>query len=191
MKNNSFYIIIALLIGGGITYLVLNKEPEQNPIDPVGGPPRGVLEAGTFKDFTGTNVLLSTTTDATSTPVYVLGAKKITWVFGQGSDGAAASLTTFFVEVSLTDPEVTNGIAQQGSTGLNQDFIVYNRLIDNVTNSISQDLTRVGEITSAIATSTFTMDLSQDAYKYVRCIAAVQTIDSGNASSTCGAIIHW
>ena len=183
MKNNLLYIIIALLIGvgGGTVYLVLDKEPA--PIDPVGGTARGVLESGTFRDLT---LYAATTTDATSSPIYILGAKKITWFVGVvelGSD--------FSVQVINTDPDILSGIAQQGSVRNNQDFITYNKLISNVTNSNSQEITRVGKTALTVSTTTFTMDLSQESYKYVRAVTAATPDGAGAASTSVGVLIEW
>ena len=138
------------------------------------------------------DMFTATTTPATSTPVAIEGAKRATFVFAQGSDGAAASLTEFSVEVSNTAPSTNaNGEFEQHSTGVNQDFVQFNKLISNVTNTNSQTLTRVGKVSPSTATSTYSMDLDRDTWKYVRCIASVATTDGTNASSTCQVLIDY
>lgn len=113
----------------------------------------------------------ATTTNATSTTAninaYIQGAKRATFYFqrgdttGQGNSGS----TSFSVEVSRTN-----------STS-DADWIDYNKLIDNVTNANSQNLTRVGSASlSGTSTKIYSMDLEHDNINFVRCIA-VETTD--------------
>ena len=132
--------------------------------------------------------LNATTTTATSTnqfsPTIIESAEKITFFFqrgdttGQGNTGTS----TFSVQ-----------IAQKNDS--ESDWITYNRLIDNVTNTNSQTLTRVGSVIlsasgdygTATATKAYSMDLSQDVYKYARCVVNEGT----DGEHTCKAIIKY
>ena len=120
--------------------------------------------------------LNATTTNATSTTASinanVQGAKKATFYFqrgdttGQGNTGTS----TFSIQVSRTN------------SATQSDWITYNKLIDNVTNSISQNLTRVGSVAmgndmgNGTSTKIYSMDLQHDNIQFVRCIV-VETTD--------------
>lgn len=124
----------------------------------------------------------ATTTSATSTNIAswiddagrvdtgafnITGAKAVTWYFSRGgATGPNTGTSTFRVEVS-----------DDGST-----WQRYYKLVSNVTNSNSQNLTRVETVAIEAATSTTIvgMDLTNDAFKFTRCIV-VETID-GNHS---------
>ena len=115
--------------------------------------------------------LNATTTNATSTTASinasVQGARKATFYFqrgdttGQGNTGSSL----FHIEVSRTN------------SSSNNDWIDYNKLVDNVTNTNGQNLTRVGSASlSASSTKIYSLDLQHDNIQFVRCIV-VETTD--------------
>jgi len=117
----------------------------------------------------------ATTTNATSTTAsinaYIQGAKRATLYFSRGDTTGTGNSgsTSFSVEVSRTN-----------STS-DADWIDYNKLIDNVTNTNSQTLTRVGSASlSGTSTKMYSLDLENDNLSFIRCIS-VETTD-GNAS---------
>lgn len=124
----------------------------------------------------------ATTTSATSTDIAswiddagrldngafnITGAKAVTWYFSRGgATGPNTGTSTFRVEVS--------------DNGTN--WYRYYKLVSNVTNSNSQNLTRVETVAIEAATSTTItgMDLTNDSFKFVRCIVA-ETIDGDHS----------
>jgi len=128
----------------------------------------------------------ATTTSATSSPINIKGAKRVTWEFSSNDLGA-----DFSVQVMVGDPDVDSGVAQQGDAENNQDFVTYNKLIDNVTNTNSQQLTRVGVVSTVNGTSTYSMDLENDLFSNARCIAGVSGGKFEESSTTCKALIEF
>lgn len=115
--------------------------------------------------------LNATTTNATSTTASinanVQGVKKATFYFQRGdTTGTGNSGSSLFhIEVSRTN------------SSSDADWIDFNKLVDNVTNTNGQNLTRVGSASlSATSTKIYSMDLSNDNIQFVRCIA-VETTD--------------
>lgn len=115
----------------------------------------------------------ATTSQATSTGYEIWGVKRVTAYFTRNDGNAASTATsTFSIEVS-----------PDGTT-----WYDYNKLISNVTNTNSQDLTRVAsvQIVGATSTTMVAVDLENDVFHSIRCIAnfASTTIVSTD-SNTC------
>jgi hypothetical protein len=109
--------------------------------------------------LTKTTPINAATETTTSASIDFEGVRKATWFFTRADHSAGS--TAFTVEVSF-----------DGTT-----WVGYNKLIDNVTNTNVQDLTRVATVTlSSNTTSTVTMDLEQEAYPFVR-VTATETTD--------------
>jgi len=117
------------------------------------------------------NTATQTTSTTASINAYIQGAKRATLYFSRGDTTGTGNSgsTSFSVEVSRTN-----------STS-DADWIDYNKLIDNVTNTNSQTLTRVGSASlSGTSTKMYSLDLENDNLSFIRCIS-VETTD-GNAS---------
>lgn len=131
----------------------------------------GRYEATTYKTDT---MLNATTSDATSTVEVIAGAKAVTWYFTNESDSSGNGTSTFSVQVSAD----------------NSTWVTYNKLVDNVTNTNSQDLTRVGSVEmSGDQTKTLNMPLADEGHVFTRCISDLATSTSALATSTCKAVI--
>jgi len=114
------------------------------------------------------DAFVSTTTAATSTSISIAGAKKITAIFARSAH--SSGLSKFAVEVSAIFNRDTAG-AETG-TQVDNEFLVFRKLIDNVDNSNSQQLTRVDSISlTANGTTTVSLDLTHDTYSRIRCTA--------------------
>lgn len=123
----------------------------------------GAVEKGTWSSYTPLNAVTATTT---SSAVPIAGAKRITWAFTRADHSSGS--TSFAVTVSL-----------DGTT-----FVTYNKLIDNVTNTNGQTLTRVAS--SALSTNTtkvYSMDLEHDVYVEMK-VVATETTD-GTHTAKC------
>ena len=147
----------------------------------------GISQVDTWKVHT---FFSATTTNATSTPLLIAGAKKITFFFS--AQATSTNTSTFRVQISeiLNDDTAT---AQFGGP-VNNEFIDYNKLITNVTNTNSQQLTRVSQLTiSSNGTSTVSMDLINDNFLRIRCGASAlgDAFDPTSATSTCKAIVEY
>ena len=151
-------------------------------------PKQSVLGQGTFtNDIT---FFSATTTSATSTtaisPVNLTGVKKATFYFQRGDTTGVGNngTSTFSVQISNT-----------GNLTPESEWITYNKLIDNVTNSNSQNLTRVASaafasstnLNNATGTKAYSMDLTSDVIHYVRCIV-VEVVDGEH---TCKARVEY
>lgn len=109
-----------------------------------------------FKQFKPLNAVTATTT---SDPIDIMGAKKVSLEFKRSNHSSGSS--AFKVQVRVT---------KDGS------WIDYNKLIDNVTNSNAQTLTRVLTATLSSDTSKFyTMDLQHDTFYEMRVVVTETT----------------
>ncbi len=116
-----------------------------------------------------------TATATSSKTVNINGAKRATFYFSRGdTTGTGNSGSSVF----------TIQVAETGS-----DWIYYNKLIDNVTNANSEQLTRVGSVTLPAGTSTkmYSMDLTSDNLNYVRCISTEAT----DGEATCSINLEY
>jgi hypothetical protein len=101
----------------------------------------------------------------------VAGAKKVNFFFSRAWGGGNAGSSQFFVEVSA-----------DGSN-----WVPYNKLISNVTNTNGQNLTRVASVTISAATSTSMVTMDEDAIYAVRCIV----VEATDGSHTCEATAQY
>lgn len=104
------------------------------------------------------------TATTTSDPISLEGLLKLSFQFIRADHSAGSSV--FAVEVS--------------NDGIN--YVTFNKLIDNVTNSISQMLTRVASVTLSSNTSkVYSMDLQHDTYKWAR-VTVTETTDGTHSA---------
>ena len=119
-------------------------------------------------------VLDGVTTTATSRSINVEGAKRISLYFTLADIGATDATSTFAVTASLDD---TN-------------YVTYNKLIDNVANSNSQDLTRVASyVSGANGTAMYSMNLEDDIIRFFKVSNTVA--GSGTTTATVKALINY
>lgn len=105
---------------------------------------KGAITPGTYNMFTPLNAVTATTT---SEEIIIAGAKKVSFLFKRANHSAGTS--TFTVEVSL---DGTN-------------YVAFNKLVSNATNTNAQTLTRVASVALASDTSAiYSMDLSNDSF---------------------------
>lgn len=117
-------------------------------------------------------IFSSVATTSTSSDINIAGAKRITLLLTRNNQGAAAASTTFSVTAS-----------PDGST-----FLAFNKLVDNVTNTNAQNLTRVAsKVLNATGTAMVSMDLQHDYLKLFR-LTAVRVLDGTSSAS---AIIEY
>ena len=115
-------------------------------------------------------LLNAVTATTESEPVNIENADKVTLEFTRTAHGSGS--TSFAVAVSVD--------------GVN--YVTYNKLIDNVTNTNAQTLTRVAAASLASNTSKhYTMDLSQDAFRFMK-VTATETTDGAH---TCKALVIY
>lgn len=152
----------------------------------------GVHDKSEKEDFGGAYstehpFFIATTTSATSTntsmgnSLNIANADKVTMYFQRGDTTGTGNTgtSTFSVQVSQD----------------NSNWITLNMLIDNVTNSNSQTLTRVGSSIlsasanygTATATKAYSLDLTSGVYKYLRCIV----VEGTDGEHTCKALIQY
>ena len=99
------------------------------------------------------------TATTTSKEINIENAKKVSFVFKRADHSAGK--TVFTVTVSADD----------------SNYITYNKLIDNVANTNSQQLTRVGSYDTGAANATKTYTMSpEDTFAYVK-VTATETTD--------------
>lgn len=133
---------------------------------------------------TNDNLFGATTTNATSTGTTFTDSN------GRIDNGyfvlkGAEAATMYFTRYGASDSEATSTfniqVSMDGTT-----WIDYNKMISNVTNSNSQELTRVSSVTIVGATSTVmtSLDLNQDAPYAVRCIATIGDDGSNECRAT-------
>lgn len=184
MKNKLFIAIIAFIGVFVVGQAVWASYPSTSV-------PTKTARYDMYEFFASTTAptTVATTTTATSTNItpyfttsgkydqgyfVVAGAKKISMYFGRGDttgQGNAGS-SLFKIQVSA-----------DGST-----WVDYNKLIDNVTNTNSQTLTRVASKTISAATSTVQVSLDPtDSIYAVRCVV-VETTDGEHR---CFASAEW
>jgi len=182
--NKKVIGIVAVILGIGLfgLFLFFNSQITYGKIAKSPTP----IPSGTFEVYDFFN---ATTTSATSTNVSnggylnVTGAKKVTFYFGRTGYLGNAGTSTFTVQTALTN------------SGTSTDWITYNKLIDNVTNSNSGTLTRVGSVSLSgsanigVATGTkmYSMDLTTDSMYLVRC-NVWEVVDGEHY---CSAMVEW
>lgn len=138
---------------------------------------KNIVETKNFGSVNNAITFFSaTTTNATSTTAginaYIEGAKRATFYFKRGdTTGTGNSGSSLFkIEVARTN-----------STS-DADWVVYNKLIDNVTNANTQNLTRVGSASlSGTSTKIYSMDLANDNISFVRCV----NVETTDGEATC------
>ncbi len=162
---SAFLFIAAPVVFGAVTSRISTNNPRE-------------VQAYTLLNATTTNATSTNITDGSGS-VYLAGAKKVTFFFTHGGTATSSTASsTLSVEVS----------------GDNSTWIAYNKLIDNVTNSISQNLTRVASVTieGATSTKTYSMDMQQDSFLYARCIATEPTAQAFTSGEhTCKALVEY
>lgn len=129
----------------------------------------GVSEAaGTYKLV---SAISATSTSATSTDIIIAGAKKVS-VFMNRNISAANATSTFSFLVSVD--------------GVN--YVSYNKMIDNVTNTNAQTLTRVASKQLVGTTSAMlSFDLEDDTFLTAKCVGVL----AGTGSSSCAFLVQY
>ena len=118
-----------------------------------------------------TTVLDAVTSTTTSSAIDIEGAKRVTLFLDQDFVGGTNlfSTTTFAVTVSIDDTT----------------YITYNKLIDNLTNSNSQNLTRVASKVVDDATDyILSMDLENDLFSSFKVSATTAMAEGTKLAST-------
>lgn len=116
----------------------------------------GTVVKGTYQLYTPLNGVTATTT---SSQIPVAGARKITLFLTRANHGSGSS--KFEVQVSGDDDT----------------FVAFNKLVDNVTNTNAQNLTRVASVTlSSNTTSIVSMDLEHDTFVSMK-VKVTETTD--------------
>ncbi len=170
LTSTKYTIILALVVLGLFaTYFSTNAA---NFVEVSSTPPQ-------LTQFVHVSLLQATTTQATSTPLRVDGAKKAQIYFTRSDSNSASTATSTF-SVQVSPDEVT--------------WVDYNKLISNVTNSNAQTVTRVGsnQTVGATTTTMYSLDLENDTFLSVRCVAnfASTTIVSTD-SNTCAVSLEY
>lgn len=130
------------------------------------------------KDVT---ILDAVTATTTSSAIDIRGAKRVTLFLDQDFVGGSAlfSTTTFAVTVS-TDKTT---------------FVTFNKLIDNLTNSNSQDLTRVAsKVVDDATDKILSMDLENDVFTQFKVTATTDMAAGtaiGSTTATVKALIEF
>lgn len=171
MKKISIFIIASCLVFLGILLI------QTNVFGAFSFPSQGVKERDIFQHA----VLLSATSTisnmATGTPTTIIGAKKVTIYFHRSINGTTATANAVFKVY----------VSEDGN-----EYVLYNKLIDNVANSNSQTLTRVASKTLGYSSTTdasfLSMDLQHDSLGFVLVVASSSN-SVVSASST--AIIEY
>jgi len=179
MKNFLVILVTILIftILGVALYFGLQKAENL----PVGGDSQ-VIDSGQIisRGVIVTKDLLSaTSTDATSTSMNIVGAKRVS-VYG-----IRGGVMTGTPVLSLT----ATGIATSTATTSKPyfDYIRYSKLIDNVVNSNSQTLTRLETKGLTSTTTLLSMDLEHDIVPNIRC--HIGAVTAGDV--TCRVIVEY
>lgn len=187
-NNTTKYFIIAVVVVSVIFAgtLFFSKSETQNEQDNSLG---GERDRTKIAENVFQVELLSATTSraATSGPFLLGGAKRATLFFAEGG-AVSGSSTDFSIWVGGVRP----GDAGLASTDNLGDHVVqYNKLISNVTNTNSQQLTRIGSVNVAgNATTTVSMDLTIDIFSFLVCVAS-SSASAGNPSNVyCSVIVE-
>lgn len=118
-----------------------------------------------MKRPTTIKLLDAVTATTTSSEFSLEGAKRVSFQFTRANHSSGSS--AFAVTVSID--------------GIN--YVTYNKLVDNVTNTNAQTLTRVASVSLASNTSkVYSMDLQHDYFKYAK-VTVTETTD-GTHSAT-------
>ena len=139
------------------------------------------------------DLLTSTSTAATSSPTSILGAKKVTIV--AVINGRIGTTTGKQSVLSITGSGIassTDVIFDQDATTTGDTYFPINKLIDNLTNSNSQTLTRVRFKSLAASSTMLSIDLEYDVIEKIRChVSNINVIGDTGQGVTCRAIIQY
>lgn len=115
-----------------------------------------------MKDLKVVHAIEDKTADYTSDAILIAGADKVSFVFkGDVTSGNGV----FAVEVSADG----------------ENWVSYNKLIDNVINSISENLTRVASKTVSTDTQVYVSMSPEDCYQFIRVSLNMTTDGTYNA----------
>lgn len=108
------------------------------------------------------------TATTTGQPINIEGASAVTFFFKRSNHSSGS--TAFTVEVT------PNLIFENNGTIASADWVQYNKLISNATNTNAQGLTRLASVSlSSNTVVTVTMDLGQEVFEHLRVIATETT----------------
>ncbi len=128
----------------------------------------GVQESGTYHLF---SAITATSSSATSSEISIAGASKIS-VFMNRPTSTSSATSTFSVLVTL-----------DGSN-----YIAYNKLIDNVTNTNAQTLTRVAsKVLVGTTSAMLSFDLTSDTFLGMKCVAVI----AATGTQACSVLVEY
>ena len=160
MKN--FYVVIALAVLAAVSVAFFLNKPE--------GPMFGGVNYSETKTLL--NAVSATTT---SSAIDVVGAKRVTLSLNVANVTDTGLATTTFAVTGSVD-------------GTN--YVTVNKLIDNVTNTNAQGLTRVAsKVLDTNSTSVLSVDLEHDTYKFLKVSGTI--IGTTTAAVTATALIDY
>ena len=183
-KKANFAIIlsvVAVLIAGVLWYS--KEKPFGDPLRP-----SAAIQQGIFESKALLNASTSAGHVATSSPILIEGAKRITLMFARSTSSPndiSSGTTTFKIWV-------TSGNESSAGT-----YTLFKRLIGTASSSITtgdQYYTRWNKISlydDQNATTTAYMDLRDGGYRMMMCVAKPPTGAGNNEKITCRANIEW
>lgn len=122
------------------------------------------------REFKVVTLINAATVDKTSDSLDIAGARKVTLLFRRGTH--TSGNTVFSVTASMDD--IT--------------YITANILIDNVTNTNAQTLTRVASSTLSTATEKmYALDLTSFGFRYIKAVTDVTT----DGANTVKALVEY
>ena len=150
-KNLNIFLTIIIILMVGLVFLNLPADNTEEEKD-IGG----VM-------YTQKVIILdAVTASTTSTGINIDGAKRVTMLLDQDYVGGSGYLATTTYTFSASVDGLT--------------YVTYNKLIDNLTNSNVQDITRVAsKVADDGADYILSMDLTNDIFSYFKVIATTVT----------------
>ena len=133
---------------------------------------RGGTEQGTYRLY---NAFVATTTTASSTPINISGAKKVTLFLSRGDTTGQGNSGSSVFSVTVSGDDST--------------YFQFNKLIDNVASTNAQTITRVATVTLPAGTSTkvYSLDLGTDGFTGMKC-GIIETTDGEH---TCKVLVQY
>ena len=137
----------------------------------------GVSEpAGTYRLY---SAITATSSSATSSEIFIAGAKKVT-VYVSTPVSTTTATSTFSVQTSVD--------------GVN--YLTFNKLIENTANTNAQNITRVAsKVLVATSSAVLSLDLTSDTFIGMKCIGDATTTAALTSTSTqrqaCSVLVQY
>ena len=197
MKNKQnliiFLAVFAAFLGVGVYFQLSQQALAAKAVNPGGAL---VIQNGQLIKtplISDIFLLTATSTEATSTSVDILGAKKVTVYAISTNKFGTTTASQAILSVTATGIATSSDYTFDTMTPSNEaPYFRLNSLIGNLENSNSQTLTRTNTKILSATTTMVSVDLNHDVISRLKChISNVNVLGDTTMSVACRVLIQW